>query len=344
MKKQLLALMLSLLLLLALFSGCGGSANGSAADTGAAPQAAGGASKSELSTSDSAAYDEELGFTAETANAAAPAENTAAASRENTKLILTANLSAESTAFDESDQAIQKLTAAMGGYMEHNSLEGNAGYRYASYTLRIPQQQYEAFLNQVGTLCSVTYRSTNQEDISEQYFDRESRLKAQTTKRDRLLALLEKAEKMEDIIQLESALADVQVQIESLTGELRKYDSLVNYSTVYLDLREVRDLSAVPNESSFLSDLKLAFHDGNRGLVSFFQGLLIGLVGGWPFFLILVILILAGVRVWKKHRSREAERNQLFIPKQKLNHEAGKPDESKSEAGKPEPEDDSKPE
>lgn len=333
MKKQLLALTLSLFLLLALFSGCGGSANGATADAGAAPQEASGTSRSAMSSSDSAAYDAELGFTAETENAAAPTENTAAASRENTKLILTAHLSAESTAFDESDQAIQKLTAEMGGYMEHNSLEGNAGYRYASYVLRIPQQKYEAFLNQVGALCSVTYRSTNQEDISEQYFDRESRLKAQTTKRDRLLALLEKAEKMEDIIQLESALADVQVEIESLTGELRKYDSLVNYSTVHLDLSEVRDLSAVPDESSFLSDLKLAFHDGNRGLVSFFQGLMIGLVGGWPFFLILILVIVVGVRVWKKRRSRDAEMNQFFTPKQEL----------KPEEDKPENKDDSKP-
>lgn len=307
MKKKRLALLLSLLVLLSLLTACGGAASN---DTGA--------------TANSAAMDAAVSKPVENADLAVSAGGLATQADggdsaaqtghvlENAKVILTADLNAETQKFEETDAAIRALINQLGGYIEYNSTEGSAGYRYASYTVRVPRAQYSTFLSQVGTLCSVTYRSESAEDISEQYFDRETRLKAQTTKRDRLLALLAQATKMEDIIALESALADVQVEIEALTGELRRYDSLVDFSTIHLSLHEVRDLTALPEESSFLSDIKLAFHNGTRGLVSFFQGLVLLLIGGWPFFVVLIVLLLIVLRIFKRRRAKKQQENTFF--------------------------------
>ena len=48
---------------------------------------------------------------------------------------------------------------------------------------------------------------------------------------------------MEDIIALESAISETELEIEFLTGSLRKYDSKINFSTITLSLREVYRLS-----------------------------------------------------------------------------------------------------
>lgn len=313
MKKRLFALSLSLLLLMTLLSGCGSSADGNTSS----------AASADLMMDSGAAYDTAAAETTEAAAAGAVFASDRAASTnssgvpaalQNAKVILRANLDAETREFDEADTSIQALIDKLGGYIESSSVEGSAGYRYASYTVRVPRAQYETFLEQVGTLCSVTYRSRSAEDVSEQYFDRETRLKAQTTKRDRLLALLEKAEKMEDIIQLESALADVQVEIEALTGELRHYDSLVDFSTIYLSLREVRDLSDVPEESSFLSDVKLTFRRSLRGIVDFAQGLVLLFVGGWPVLVFAAVVIWIVLRVVKRRRAKKSAVDAFFTP------------------------------
>ena len=77
----------------------------------------------------------------------------------------------------------------------------------------------------------ITESSESSEDVGERYYDAETRLKTQRTKQERLLALLEQADTMEDIISLENALGDVEYQIEQLSSTLNRYDALISYST-----------------------------------------------------------------------------------------------------------------
>lgn len=77
------------------------------------------------------------------------------------------------------------------------------------------------------------------QNVTDEYYDIEARLKSLRTQEERLLALLEQSGSLEDIVQLEQALSDVTYEIEKLTGTLRNYDSLIEYMTVTIDLREV---------------------------------------------------------------------------------------------------------
>ena len=95
----------------------------------------------------------------------------------------------------------------------------------------------------MGTLAQLNSQRHTTENISEAYYDTESRLVTQRTKLERLQELLAKADKMEDIITLESAIAETELQIERLTGTLRKYDALVDYATVEINLNEVYQLT-----------------------------------------------------------------------------------------------------
>lgn len=285
-----------LLLALSLLTGCGGSADTTAASNGTSESAP-------AQAADTLGFSGEAGAVAEAADPDAASDSSAALTEA--KLIYTADLSAETTRFEQAAADVEALTAQSGGYIEHSSTSGTAGDRLAFYTLRIPQEQYHTFLDQVGNLCSITHKQEDIQDISEQYFDRETRLTAQTTKRDRLLALLEQATEMDDIISLENALAEVQTEIESLTGALRKYDSLVNFSTITLSLSEVRALSAVAADPSFSSELKLAFVNGCHGLVGFLRGLLLAAASAWPLILIAGIAAVVCVKVLRRRRAKK---------------------------------------
>lgn len=165
----------------------------------------------------------------------------------NAKLIREANLRIQTTKFDEAVEQLESYVLEKGGYFENASLRAG-GYRnananrYGEYTIRIPIEQYESFMHQTGEIGYVTYRNERSEDIGEQYYDTETRLKTQKIKQERLLSLLTKASTMEDIIALETALGDVEYEIERLSSTLNRYDSLVGFSTIYLTLEEVHQV------------------------------------------------------------------------------------------------------
>ncbi len=285
MKKRLLPLFLVLLLSL---SACGSSSGGTANSAAAGDASA------------------DNGW----AEAAMDAADTAggadfSAVRRNAKLILNADLSLETQDFEKSAADIEKMTAEAGGYIESSGTYGDTGSRSANYTLRVPQEKFEQFYAQLGENMHVVSRSRSSEDVTEQYTDIETRLATLQTKHERLLSLLEKADKMEDIISLENALADCEYEIDSLTGSKRHYDDLVGFSTFCINLREVQTLTATADGTGFGAQLTQAAKTGARGLADVVRGTILGVVMFWPAVILVIAGTAAGVIL---HRRRKAKR------------------------------------
>ncbi len=115
----------------------------------------------------------------------------------------------------------------------------------------------------MSEISNVTRRSENVQDVTLEYVDMASHKKTLQAEHDRLLELMEQAESIEDIITIEERLSNVRYQIESMEAQLRTYDNKVDYSTVYLDVSEVQELTPVHEETlwerisgGFLEDLK----------------------------------------------------------------------------------------
>lgn len=301
MKKRIISLLLLCMLLLTLLAGCGGSAS----------SAAGGTAEG-AAFSDAAAPEAAEGWNG--AQDAGASTSTLTAALQNAKVILTGNMDLQSQNFDETDAFLRQLTADLGGYLEATSVSGDVGYRYADYTVRVPQKNYDTFFAQVGTQCHVLSSSSQTQNITEEYVDLEARLSALQTKHDRLIALLEKADSMETIVTLESALADTEYEIERLTGSLRKYDNLVDFSTVYLSLSEVRTLDPVTEGNSFTNELGQAFRNGGRGLVSCLRGLILFLAAIWPLILLLIVAVVIAVIILRR-RKAAADAARTPLPK-----------------------------
>lgn len=219
------------------------------------------------------------------------------------KLIRTAWLELESTEFDEAARGLKELTEAYGGYFENSSVANHkGGARWGDYSVRIPAERFDAFLSQAGALCHLTWQEVSQEDISEAYYDTEGRLKTQKIKLERLQELLAKAEDMEDIITLESAISETEWQIENLSGTLRRYDGKVNYATVHINLREVYKLSSVEEvPDTFGQRLGAAFGDGLRNCGDLLEDLAVAFAYSWMWWLLAAVVIVVVIRVvWKK--------------------------------------------
>ena len=226
---------------------------------------------------------------------------------ENVKMIYRGYLYLESTGFDAAVSGLEALVAEMGGYFESSELNNYSPYRTAYYVVRVPSAQYQPFCGRVGQLAQVNSQRHTTENVSEAYYDTESRLITQRTKLERLQELLAKADVMEDIITLESAIAETELQIERLTGTLRKYDALVDYATVEINLEEVYELTEQEQPViGFGAKLVEAFKTGTNNFVDDLERFALRFARNWisrtislVFWIVVIVVV---VRLLRKKK------------------------------------------
>lgn len=268
--------LMAMIMVLGLMTACGASDSASQTWNGVTGNAGG---AMDVPMAEEAYYDmDSLGMdmhysSTEAKPAAAPAdqlqESDAASQQSDRKLIRTVNMSVETKEFDSVMGTLEQRVTELGGYIE--SMDTNNGSIYgsvrssrrASMTARIPANQLNVFLSEVSEISNVTRRTENVQDVTLDYVDLASHKKTLQAEHDRLLELMERAEYIEDIITIEQRLSNVRYQIESMEAQLRTYDNKVDYSTVYLDVNEVQELTPVQEETlwerisgGFMDDLK----------------------------------------------------------------------------------------
>ncbi len=303
MKKKVFAILCAVALILMLLTGCGSSGGKDAATTNAASPS------TSLSTGTGnykaeSSYDSALDMEYVKGEVMTSTTGTTETPKVEQKLIYTAYLEMESTAFDETAEALAALTRVCGGYFSSSNVRNyNSGYRSASYTIRVPAAQYEDFLAQAGELCHVLQRNSTAEDVSEEYYDIAGRLKTQQTKLARLQELLKQAQNMEDLITIETAISDTETQIEYLSGTLQHYDALVDYATVNIQLREVYRLSNTEEPvKGFGSRFITALRSGWENFVDDTEDFLVDLAYSWMWLVIWLVIIVVAVRLIRRRR------------------------------------------
>lgn len=327
MKKRLagIAFLMSVVLLAASFTAC--SAGSSGAPQAASSMAAAEDDQNGVVSSGAAAEKDSLalGTTSGSTSSGAesPSSNSAAAAvQAKRKIIERLNYVIETLKFDEAVAQVQNLCTSLNGYIQDSNVTGSGilekgTLRHAIYTLRIPQENLPQLKEKANTIGTVLSFSSSSENVSEQYYDTEARLKSLRTQQERLLALLQKSGSLTDIIALEKALADVNYQIEELTGTLKQYDSLIQYSTVTIRLNEVIQPTQVEREPVTLGDkISHTFRQSVHGLASFGEGLLVFLLGCSPvlIFIILIVAVIYWFAWGRKNRRRRQKSPQPVEP------------------------------
>lgn len=326
--KRTLSLILCLMLCLGVFCGCG--ASSTTADTAVSAPAMTPAetNKAEVEMDYGYSYEMPAGEAADTAATESDTESPAESGLPaNTKLIYTADIQLETTAFDSAVTGLYALVSDMGGYFESSYVNNYGTYRSGSYTVRVPAKNFDAFCSAVGELCQLNSISRSARDVSEIYYDTESRLVTQQTKLERLQKLLAQAENMEDIISLETAISQTELTIEQLTGTLRKYDSLVGYSTVNISLEEVYELTEVEEPViGFGAKLAEAFKRGSSNFVDSLQRMMLRFARNWVGWLIWIVIIAVVVFFLVRHIRKRRERYTPIIHKNDKHGEKPKGD------------------
>ena len=242
-------------------------------------------------------------------NEAVPAKSAAAPSPvlpSGRKLIRNAELSVETKSFDDFHAALMQKTAALGGYVESSDSGAFSSMRYEHLVLRIPADSLDAFLQSVAELGTVTSQNTSVQDVTEKYIDVKSRLAALETEQETLLALLKKAEKLTDILEIQDRLTEVRGSLESYKAQLQALDSQIDYSTVTMVVNEVERVTQ-PESRSFFQQVRRNLSDNLYSIGQALRNFALWFLSSLPYialWLLAIGVVIAVVLLVRRRRRR----------------------------------------
>ncbi len=265
-----------------------------------------------------AEYEEEIEAPEEAAETGATEE--AESLTKGRKLIYTSNLSVETEDVDALDQAIQQRVTELGGYIESSDVSGSRGETYSNrrsnYTIRIPAKKLNRFIDEVSGQTNVLSQSMSTEDITLQYVDMQSHVEALKAEQKRMLELLEKAESVEEIITIESHLTDIRYELEQYQSRLKIFDNQVDYSTVYLNVKEVRQYTDTTVPETDFERMTKGFRNSCKDLAEGVKDFFIGFVIALPFIALYAVIVAAIVliirAIAKKTSKKSAEKRAYY--------------------------------
>ncbi|MGJ9383914.1 DUF4349 domain-containing protein [Salipaludibacillus sp. CF4.18] len=241
--------------------------------------------------------------------------NTETSQNFDQMIIYTGELSIIVDNYTDTQSLIEEEIAQYGGFIaetsvyQHGENESQSGY----ITVRIPQKYFYPFLNELeANSIEVLEKSTNGNDVTEEFVDLDSRLKSKEIVEERLTSFLENAENTEDLLVISQDLSEVQEEIEQLVGRMNYLEDRVSLSTVTVHMEERAVNVSSLHDRETLNTLERAqslFMDTINTLITIFSRLFVFVIGLSP---IIVPLIIVGFGVFLlKKRQKKNKTDQI---------------------------------
>jgi hypothetical protein len=142
------------------------------------------------------------------------------------------------------DRAIDQVTGIAvdsGGYIVSAKTWVQDTYKYATISMGVPSDQFEAVQRQLRSLAiEVLIDTASGQDVSDEYVDLQSQLTNLEATRARIREFLDKATKVEEALQVNAQLTDIEGQIEQVKGRMQYLKDRSAYSTMLVNIEQQR--------------------------------------------------------------------------------------------------------
>lgn len=147
------------------------------------------------------------------------------------KLILNGNASIEVPTISELDVKIDEWAKSYGGYVANS--DWNERNFYA--TVKIPSNRFYDAMNSTSDFGKIKNHNINTNDVTDEYYDLESRIETKKILRDNLKGYLKKADNIKDMLEIERQLNEVESELESIEGRMKRLTNQIEFSTISLN-------------------------------------------------------------------------------------------------------------
>ncbi|NLV36423.1 MAG: DUF4349 domain-containing protein [Clostridiaceae bacterium] len=230
------------------------------------------------------------------------------------KIIRSANLTIEVEDFDAAFNQIESMILGI-GFIQETNINTDKVYveeqeklvKNGTLVLRVDKAKFDSVLGKLKGVGDVYNYTTNGQDVTDQYVDVEARLRLLKMEQEKLESYLAKLNDLDDIFRTESRLTDIRYQIESLTGSLNKMSSLVDLSTITIQMNE-KYPGYKPTKVTYGDRLLDSLKESLLQVVEFLGDFLIIIVAALPVLLIIGIFVLIAIAIIKRIPRKRRER------------------------------------
>ena len=261
-------------------------------------------SKSSIEVGDSGTYSYNNSNGAGNANESAGSYGNAnAASASSQKLIKKASVRLETKNADELIKNINSQISSLKGYTSSLNQSKYDGYLTVDTNVCVPAEKLEEFIDFLEKTGTITSKNIETLDVTDNYTNTESQIKALETEEKALLGILEKCENVQDTMNVQERLTSVRGELESLKSQKKNYDQRIAYSEVLINISEVERVKKTP--TSFGSQVSEKFSESLYNIGQFFRNLGVFVLGASPYFVIAAVVIVVAVIIIKKKRNKK---------------------------------------
>jgi len=158
------------------------------------------------------------------------------------KVIYKAQATLLSENFSHTTEALESEVKTMGGYVASAEQKGSVGSsREGTWSLRIPSDRFDQFMKSLPSLGEVQFVSRHSDDVSEEFYDVQARLKNKRVEEDRILQLMQnRSAQLSDVLTLERELSRVREETERIEGRLKFLTNQTDLSSIDLTIQEIK--------------------------------------------------------------------------------------------------------
>uniref|UniRef100_A0A7V2ZMH8 DUF4349 domain-containing protein n=1 Tax=Ignavibacterium album TaxID=591197 RepID=A0A7V2ZMH8_9BACT len=208
------------------------------------------------------------------------------------KIIKEGSIRFETSSVIETQKEIRKIVAELDGYIGNENSNNYEGIIEYSLTARVPEDKFNTLIDKVSSLAEkVESKNINSSDVTEEFIDVEARIKTKKELEARYKEILKKANRVDEILNIEREMGNLRAEIESLEGRMNYLKNRISLSTLNITFYE-----KVSAPFGFFSKVKQALHNGWQALLWF----IIILISLWPFLLLILIVLFIILKFRKK--------------------------------------------
>lgn len=195
----------------------------------------------------------------------------------------------------KAEQELRRLVKQENGYIAKSDLQGATGSQRRGYwIIRIPVAHFDAFREALLKLGEVQKDSIDSQDVTDQFYDLEARIRTNKAEEESLRKMLAEASAQPQVLALRQELNRLRTELEVQQGQLNRLDKLSAMATFTITIQERRGY--VPAEApTFGTRLGRTFGDSFAALRGFGEGLTLVVVALGPW---LPVAMVVGVPLW----------------------------------------------
>lgn len=219
------------------------------------------------------------------------------------QIIRTANAYLEVDSVNDAVKEVESVTNAAQGTIDAQNITRGDDWASASFTLRIPEERLDQFLEDLSNIGEVTSLDVNSQDVTLEVVDVEARIQTLQDSIARLRALQQQATSVSDLVAVEAELANRQSDLESLTARRDYLANQVSLSTVYLSISE-RQVGP-----SLSPDFLGGLQRGWDALLTLGAGLITALGFMAPTAIVIALIVILVLWIIRRNRKRKKEKS-----------------------------------